>query len=74
MVNLLNESLATTYMALADLTRRVILERLIQGDASVTELVRPFAICLPAICKQLHKLNRATINVSLLVYQGLFAG
>jgi DNA-binding transcriptional ArsR family regulator len=36
-----------------------ILERLAQGDATVTELARPFAVSLPAISKQLRVLERA---------------
>ena len=63
MVNLLDESLAATFAALAGPTRRAILERLTQGDASVTELARTFAVSLPAISKQLHVLDRAGTNV-----------
>ena len=63
MVNLLNESLAATFAALADPTRQAILERLTQGEASVTKLARPFAVSLPAISKQLRVLDRAGANV-----------
>ncbi|MDA0734872.1 MAG: metalloregulator ArsR/SmtB family transcription factor [Chloroflexi bacterium] len=59
MVNLLDDPLAITFAALADPTRRAILERLTKGDASVTELARPFAVSLPAISKQLRVLERA---------------
>jgi len=63
MVNLLNESLAATFAALADPTRQAILERLTQGEASVTKLARPFAVSLPAISKQLRMLDQAGTNV-----------
>ena len=59
MVNLLDESLAATFAALADPTRRTILERLTQGDASVTELAHPFAVFLPTISEQLRVLEWA---------------
>jgi DNA-binding transcriptional ArsR family regulator len=48
-----------TFMALADPTRRAILARLAQGDASVGELAAPFAISQPAISKHLKVLERA---------------
>ena len=59
MVNLLDESLAAAFAALADPTRRTILERLTQGDASVTELAHPFAVSLPTILEQLRVLEWA---------------
>ncbi|HXO03052.1 MAG TPA: metalloregulator ArsR/SmtB family transcription factor [Stellaceae bacterium] len=48
-----------TFSALADPTRRAILARLAQGDASVKELQAPFALSQPAISKHLRVLERA---------------
>lgn len=53
------DQLSETFMALADPTRRAILARLSQGEASVKELASPFAISLPAISKHLKVLQRA---------------
>ena len=53
------DPLSMTFAALADPTRRAILERLAQGEASVTELAEPFAMSLPAISKHLKVLGRA---------------
>jgi DNA-binding transcriptional ArsR family regulator len=53
------DRLSTTFAALADPTRRAILARLASGEASVTELARPFAISLPAVSKHLRVLERA---------------
>ena len=46
-------------MALADPTRRAIIRRLCDGEATVTELARPFAMSQPAISKHLKVLERA---------------
>src|SRR2546423_15597795 len=54
-----SERLDATFAALADPTRRAILARLASGEASVTELVKPFAISQPAISKHLKVLERA---------------
>ena len=51
--------LDATFAALADPTRRAILARLARGEASVTELARPFAISQPAISKHLRVLESA---------------
>jgi len=51
--------LDATFAALADATRRAILARLASGEASVTELARPFAMSQPAISKHLKVLERA---------------
>jgi DNA-binding transcriptional ArsR family regulator len=51
--------LDATFSALADPTRRAILARLAQGEASVTELAQPFAMSQPAISKHLKVLERA---------------
>jgi len=54
-----NQRLDRTFGALADATRRNILGRLAQGDATVGELARPFRVSRPAICKHLRVLERA---------------
>ena len=53
------DSLTSTFAALADPTRRVILARLSQGDLSVTELAEPFDMSLPAVSKHLKVLEHA---------------
>ena len=52
-------NLDATFHALADPTRRAILARLAEGEATVTELAEPFAISQPAISKHLKVLERA---------------
>jgi DNA-binding transcriptional ArsR family regulator len=51
--------LDATFFALADPTRRAILARLAQGEATVNELVAPFSLSQPAISKHLKVLERA---------------
>src|ERR1700740_2214440 len=51
--------LDATFAALADPTRRAILARLATGEASVTELAKPFDMTQPAISKHLRVLERA---------------
>jgi DNA-binding transcriptional ArsR family regulator len=53
------DSLSRTFSALADPTRRAILARLAQGEATVTQLAMPFALSLPAVSKHLKVLQRA---------------
>lgn len=53
------EQLDRTFSALADPTRRAILERLAKGEATVSELAEPFDISLPAISRHLKVLERA---------------
>ncbi|HEV8687856.1 MAG TPA: metalloregulator ArsR/SmtB family transcription factor [Gaiellaceae bacterium] len=53
------DSLSATFSALADPTRRAILARLIDGEATVKELAAPFAISGPAVSKHLRVLERA---------------
>ncbi|WP_433394041.1 ArsR/SmtB family transcription factor [Micromonospora sp. KLBMP9576] len=53
------EALDATFAALADPTRRAILARLADGEATVTELAVPFAMSQPAISKHLKVLERA---------------
>ena len=52
-------TLDATFAALADPTRRAIIARLAQGDASVLELAAPFDMSQPAISKHLKVLERA---------------
>ena len=53
------DRLDSVFAALADPTRRAILARLAVGEASGTELARPFAMSLPAVSKHLRVLERA---------------
>jgi DNA-binding transcriptional ArsR family regulator len=48
-----------TFAALADPTRRRILEHLAHGDRCVTDLARPYAMSLPAVSKHLRVLENA---------------
>jgi DNA-binding transcriptional ArsR family regulator len=54
-----NDSLSYTFAALADPTRRAILARLGEGEATVNELAQPFDLKLPTISKHLKVLQRA---------------
>ena len=54
-----SQRLDATFAALADPTRRAILARLASGEASVTDLTKPFAISQPAISKHLKVLETA---------------
>ena len=53
------DPLSATFAALADPTRRAILARLAQGEASVKDLSEPFDMTQPAISKHLRVLERA---------------
>src|SRR5687768_1794639 len=53
------DTLSATFAALADPTRRAILQRLTIGEATVTELAEPFAMSLPAISRHLKVLEQA---------------
>jgi DNA-binding transcriptional ArsR family regulator len=55
------DQLSVTFAALADPTRRAILAHLSKGEASVTELAKPFEMSLPAISKHLKVLERAKL-------------
>lgn len=57
--HVLNQSpaLDLTFQALADPTRRAMVERLAHGPASVSELARPFAMSLPAVLQHLAVLE-----------------
>src|SRR5207249_11066643 len=53
------DRLSTTFSAIADPTRRAILARLASGEATVTELAKPFDMSLPAVSKHLKVLEQA---------------
>ena len=54
-----NDKLSQTFAALANSTRRAILARLAEGEATVNELAEPFDMSLPAISKHIKVLERA---------------
>lgn len=54
-------SLDHTLAALADPTRRAILQRLSKGEARVTEVAKPFDMSLNAVSKHIHVLERAKL-------------
>ena len=60
-----DDHLTDTFSALAHPTRRAILSRLAEGEASVTELAAPFAMSMPAISRHIRVLEHAG-----LVHQG----
>ena len=53
------DALSLTFSALADPTRRAILARLAQGEATVNQLAEPFALRLPTVSRHLKVLQRA---------------
>jgi DNA-binding transcriptional ArsR family regulator len=53
------DQLTSTFAALADPTRRAILARLAEGEATVNELAEPFPISVQAVSKHLKVLERA---------------
>ncbi len=57
----MGSNLDQTLMALADPTRRAILQRLSKGEARVTDLARPFAISLNSVSKHIRMLERADL-------------
>jgi DNA-binding transcriptional ArsR family regulator len=59
MVKCSSRLLDRTFGALADPTRRRILERLANGDRCVTDLARPYSMSLPAVSKHLRVLEKA---------------
>ena len=63
-----DDRLSQTFAALANSTRRAILARLAEGEATVNELAEPFNLSLPAISKHIKVLERAG-----LITQGLKA-
>jgi DNA-binding transcriptional ArsR family regulator len=58
-MTVMDDELSLVFSALADPTRRAILERLAEGDASVNELTEPFALTQQAISKHVQVLERA---------------
>ncbi|MCR9214632.1 MAG: metalloregulator ArsR/SmtB family transcription factor [Proteobacteria bacterium] len=61
MVEYNTEILDTTFAALADPTRRAILEKLAAGEQTVGELAEPFDMSLAAVSKHIHLLTRANL-------------
>jgi DNA-binding transcriptional ArsR family regulator len=57
------DQLSTTFSALADPTRRAILARLTEGEATVNELAAPHAMSLPSVSRHLKVLERAGLVV-----------
>src|SRR3954465_14841970 len=57
------DQLSLTFAALADPTRRAIVTRLAEGEATVNELAEPFPVSLPAISRHLKVLERAGLIV-----------
>ena len=63
MVNFYRPPLNGTFAALGDPTRRAILARLAQGEASVSQLAEPFDISLPALLKHVRVLEKVGLIV-----------
>lgn len=59
-----SEDLDLVFHALADATRRAVVERLARGPASVSTLAEPFAMSLPTVVQHLGVLERAGVVVS----------
>ena len=57
------DRLSETFAALANSTRRAILARLAEGEATVNELAEPFELTLPAVSKHIKVLERAGLVV-----------
>jgi DNA-binding transcriptional ArsR family regulator len=60
-MTVIEDDLDLVFAALADPTRRAILERLAEGDASVNQLAEPFAMTQQAVSKHLKVLERARL-------------
>jgi DNA-binding transcriptional ArsR family regulator len=58
-----SDALSVTFAALADPTRRAILARLAEGDATVNELAAPHAMSLPSVSRHLKVLEHAGLVV-----------
>ena len=58
-----SDALSTTFAALADPTRRGILARLAEGEATVNQLAEPFDLKLPTVSKHLKVLQRAGLVI-----------
>ena len=63
MVRSEDDKLSQIFAALANATRRAILARLAEGEATVNELAEPFAMSLPAISKHIRVLERAGLII-----------
>ncbi|HEY1366624.1 MAG TPA: metalloregulator ArsR/SmtB family transcription factor [Gaiellaceae bacterium] len=63
MAKLKSDPLSATFAALADPTRRAILARLAEGEATVNELAAPHAMTLPSVSRHLKVLERAGLVV-----------
>ena len=59
----IDDRLDETFAALANTTRRAILSRLAQGEATVNELAAPFGMRLPAISKHIKVLEQAGLVI-----------
>jgi DNA-binding transcriptional ArsR family regulator len=59
----MKDPLSMTFAALADPTRRAILSRLSEGEATVNELAAPHAMSLPSVSRHLKVLERAGLVV-----------
>ncbi|MBW8328552.1 MAG: metalloregulator ArsR/SmtB family transcription factor [Thiobacillus sp.] len=57
------DALSMTFAALSDPTRRAMLARLVQGEASVNELAAPFRMSLPAVSKHIKVLEKAGLLI-----------
>lgn len=57
------DQLSETFQALADPTRRALMARLTEGEASVQELAKPFKMSLPAISKHLKVLEKSGLII-----------
>ena len=57
------DTLSMTFAALSDPTRRAMLVRLVQGEASVNELAAPFKMSLPAVSKHIKVLEKAGLLI-----------
>ena len=56
-----SNALDSVFQALADPTRRAVVERLLRGPASTSELARPFGMALPSFAEHLDRLERCGI-------------
>jgi|SRR5262245_7502721 len=61
MMNATQTNLDQTLMALADPTRRAILQRLLEGEARITDLAQPFEMSLNSVSKHIRILERAKL-------------
>ena len=57
------DTLSQTFAALSDSTRRAMLARLLQGEATVNELAAPFKMSLPAVSKHIKVLEKAGLLI-----------